>query len=68
MPIEVKATPRIFRFGSVSLPDMPGLDPEQIRAHYKTKFPALATATLSGPETTPQGLVWTFAKSIGEKG
>ena len=70
MPLEVKPTPRIFLYGSIKLPDMPGMSVDEVRNYYANtgQYPELSTATVTGPEATQAGMQYTFSRAIGSKG
>ena len=68
MALQIKATPRIILYGSIKLPDMPGLSIDQIREHYTPQYPELSCATVTGPEATQAGMQYTFSRAIGSKG
>jgi PRTRC genetic system protein C len=70
MALEVKQTPRVFIYGSLKLPDIPGKSVEEVRAHYANsgQHPELATASVIGPEATSAGMQYTFTRAIGSKG
>ena len=68
MALLVKALPRAFSYGGLKLPDLPGLTVEQVRDHYATQYPELATSTITGPEATGTCMQYTFSRAIGSKG
>jgi PRTRC genetic system protein C len=68
MPLEANPIARIFNFQGRKLPDLPGQTPEQVRDHYAGMYPELATATITGPETTATGQVYSFERAVGSKG
>jgi PRTRC genetic system protein C len=68
MALQVKATPRVFLYGSIKLPDMPGMSIDQVREHHTLTYPELATATVTGPESTQAGMQYTFSRACGSKG
>lgn len=52
---------RIFRFGSIQLPDPdPGMEPEFVRDLYAVNYPHLATATTEGPAVEGTNAVYEF--------
>lgn len=54
---------RSFRFGGTILPDFdPSLAPDQILAHFRTAYPALAMAELSDPVVEGDCLVYAIVK------
>jgi PRTRC genetic system protein C len=69
MAITTTKLTRAFSYASVTLPD-PGaqMSPEEVRDFYSASYPELATATVEGPETKGDQLVYSFRKAVGTKG
>lgn len=67
--VKIEQLERRFSYNGVSLPD-PGMEygPDQVRDIYSANFPELVTAVVEGPEKSGNGLLYTFRKSVGEKG
>jgi PRTRC genetic system protein C len=60
---------RHFEFNGVRLPDIDEkLSPEEIRTLYSHQYPDIATASIIGPETVGDKLVYRFTRAIGSKG
>lgn len=60
----IKTVERSFRFGSLTLPDPdPTVSPEQVMALYAPNYPALAAATVEGPEIEGSRATYTFVKA-----
>ena len=60
---------RSFAFLSLQLPDPnPRLTAEEARSFYSVQYPDLATASITGPETVGDKLVFRFERAIGSKG
>jgi PRTRC genetic system protein C len=60
---------REFRYNGVRIPDPgPELTVDQVRDLLTPNFPEIATASVSGPETTGSVLRYTFTRAIGTKG
>lgn len=67
--MQVTAMRREFRFNGVRLPDPnPKLDVEQVREIYSTQYPEIATASVNGPESAGERLIYHFERAIGSKG
>jgi PRTRC genetic system protein C len=67
--MNVEILGRIFVFNSITLPDPnPAFTVEQVRDMYCSAYPELATAAVDGPETTKEGLKYSFKTSVGIKG
>ncbi|MDC7692556.1 PRTRC system protein C [Vogesella indigofera] len=67
----IKATNavRVFKYGSVSLPDpMPSGSPEQVKQLLCAAYPELASAGIEGPSVKGNKLVYTFMRAVGTKG
>ena len=59
---------RIFVYEGREFPDPdPELTPEQIRQHWSTMFPELATATIKESKKGEDD-VFTFERKVGTKG
>jgi len=59
--MNIKEMTRVFRFGSVSLPDPdPSLEVEKVRELYSVNYPHLAAATVNGPTIEGTKAVYLF--------
>ena len=69
MAVQAQKITRSFSYASVTLPD-PGehMTPEEVRDLYSATYPELATASVEGPETKGDQLVYSFRKAVGTKG
>jgi PRTRC genetic system protein C len=55
--------------GGIRIPDPgPDLSVEQVRDLLTPNYPEIATASVSGPESTGAVLRYTFSRAIGTKG
>lgn len=60
---------RVFDFQGRRYPDPnPRFSPEEVKDVYANEDPAIGNATIVGPETEGNTLVYPFAKGIGIKG
>ncbi len=59
---------RRFVYQGLVLADLPGLPVDDVKAHYATEYPELATATVVGPENTGTAMQYSFTRAIGSKG
>lgn len=67
--IEVTTLSREFTYNGVKLPDPnPSMTLEEVRAVYTNQYPDLATASITGPETSDGKLRYNFVRAIGTKG
>lgn len=65
----IKPMARIFEYRGVRFPDInPKMSVDQVRGMLATQYPEIATATLTGPETVGDKLVYRFERAIGTKG
>ena len=67
--IDAKVLSRSFTYNGVKLPDLdPRMTPEDVKAAYSHQYPELATAAITGPESSGEQLVYSFVRAIGTKG
>jgi PRTRC genetic system protein C len=60
----IRTLERAFRFGSLTLPDPdPTASPEQVMGLYTPNYPALAAASVEGPEIEGTTATYTFVKA-----
>ena len=69
MSVEIKTLKRVFKYGSVNLPD-PGAQftPEEVRELYCATYAELTNAVIEGPQTTDRSLMYEFVIAVGTKG
>lgn len=64
MTATVATLERCFKFGSLTLPDPdPTAPPEQVKALFTPNYPALAAASVEGPEIEGARATYTFVKT-----
>lgn len=73
MPIQVTKLKREFKFkkdgDTVTLPDPnPEFNVEEVLQFYSGQYPELTTATLSGPKTEGNKVVYSVQTTVGTKG
>ena len=44
MSIAIQEIRRVFRYNGISLPDVPGLEPREVRDLYSAQYPELVSA------------------------
>lgn len=68
MAIEVLTVKRQFIYNGMTLPDVPGLSPVDVRDLYSAQFPELISAEvqIAPPEHDQQ--IITFRRAVGTKG
>jgi PRTRC genetic system protein C len=67
--LKAEALLREFHYNGIRIPDPgPELTVEQVRDLLTPNYPAIATASVSGPEATGTVLRYTFSRAIGTKG
>lgn len=52
----------------ITLDDIPGLTPEEVKKHYIPMYPELTNATVEGPKVVGETSVYTLNAQIGHKG
>jgi PRTRC genetic system protein C len=67
--LKAEALVREFHYNGIRIPDPgPDLTVEQVRDLLTPNYPEIATASVSGPESTGTVLRYTFSRAIGTKG
>jgi len=60
---------REFSFNGVKLGDPSNsMSPEEVRQFYAAQYPDITTASITGPETDGEKLIYRFERAIGAKG
>ena len=69
MSVDIKTLKRVFKYGSINLPD-PGANflPDEVRELYCATYAELNNAVTEGPQTTDRSLVYEFVIAVGTKG
>ncbi|MDP3653789.1 MAG: PRTRC system protein C [Rhodoferax sp.] len=68
MSIEVHEIQRRFRYNGIQLPDVPGLEPREVRDLYSAQYPELVSAEVEPGEVRDGVQEFTFRKAVGTKG
>lgn len=68
MAIEVKETERRYRYNGVSLPDVPGMSPREVRDLYSAQYPELVSAEIEMGVGVDGVQEITFKRAVGTKG
>ena len=68
MAIQVEKLQREFHYNGLTLPDVPGQSPEDVRSIYAAAYPEITSAVIEGPERKGDKLVYTFKRAVGTKG
>lgn len=68
MTIEVSEVKRSYRYNGISLPDVPGLSPRDVRDLYSAQYPELVSAEIDAGEIRNGVQEITFKRAVGTKG
>jgi len=68
MSIEVHEIQRRFRYNGILLPDVPGLEPREVRDLYSAQYPELVSAEIEPGEVRDGVQEFSFRKAVGTKG
>lgn len=68
MSITIQEIKRVFRYNGITLPDVPGLDPREVRDLYSAQYPELISAEIEAGEVRAGAQEFTFRKAVGTKG
>lgn len=68
MSIEVNEIQRRFRYNGMLLPDVPGLEPREVRDLYSAQYPELISAEIEPGEVRDGVQEFSFRKAVGTKG
>lgn len=68
MAIAIQEIKRVFRYNGITLPDVPGLDPREVRDLYGAQYPELISAEIEAGEVRDGTQEFTFRKAVGTKG
>ena len=68
MAIEVKEIVRRYRYNGVTLPDVAGMSPKEIRSLYSAQYPELVSAEIETGEIVDGVQEITFKRAVGTKG
>lgn len=68
MSIQVTPIVRTFTYNGILLPDVPGLEPREVRDLYSAQYPELVSAEVEAGEVANGRQDFTFRKAVGTKG
>ena len=68
MAIEVKETEKRYRYNGISLPNVPGMNPKEIRDLYSAQYPELVSAEIEIGAVTDGVQEIIFKRAVGTKG
>ena len=68
MAIEVKEVTRRYRYNGITLPDIPGLSPKDVRDVYSAQYPELISADIEQGDVRNGIQEITFKRAVGTKG
>ncbi len=68
MSIAINEIRRVFRYNGVALPDVPGMEPKEVRDLYSAQYPELISAEIEAGEVRDGVQEYTFRKAVGTKG
>ena len=68
MSIDVQEIKRVFRYNGIALPDVPGLEPREVRDLYSAQYPELVSAEIEVGEVVRGVQDITFRRAVGTKG
>ncbi len=68
MSIAVLEIRRAFRYNGILLPDVPGLEPREVRDLYSAQYPELVSAEVEPGEVRDGVQEFNFRKAVGTKG
>lgn len=68
MSIDISPIRRTFNYQGIMLPDVPGLDPREVRDLYSAQYPELVSAEVEAGDMVGGVQEWTFRKAVGVKG
>jgi len=59
---------RVFKYNSLKLDDIEGMDPEEVKDFYANIYPELSQSVIDGPTLSGNEEVYEFKKTVGTKG
>ncbi|MBL8434002.1 MAG: PRTRC system protein C [Zoogloea sp.] len=68
MSIAISEIRRVFRYNGMQLPDVPGLEPREVRDLYSAQYPELVSAEIEAGEVRDGVREYIFRKAVGTKG
>lgn len=68
MSITITEVKRSYRYNGISLPDVPGMSPREVRDLYSAQYPELVSAEIDTGEIRDGVQEITFKRAVGTKG
>ena len=68
MAIDIQEIKRSYRYNGITLPDVPGLSPREVRDLYSAQYPELVSAEIDAGEIANGRQEITFRRAVGTKG
>ncbi len=68
MSIDIQEVKCVFRYNGIALPDVPGLEPREVRDLYSAQYPELVSAEVEAGEVRDGTQEFVFRKAVGTKG
>lgn len=68
MAIDIKETEKRYRYNGVALPNVPGMNPKEMRDLYSAQYPELISAEIEMGEVVNGVQEITFKRAVGTKG
>lgn len=68
MTIEVSEIKRVYRYNGIHLPDVPSMEPKEVRDLYSAQYPELVSAEIVMDEVKNGTQEITFKRAVGTKG
>lgn len=68
MTITITEVKRSYRYNGISLPDVPGMSPREVRDLYSAQYPELVSAEIDTGEIRDGVQEITFKRAVGTKG
>lgn len=68
MSMQVQVITRRYLYNGMTLPDIPGHEPKEVRDIYSAQFPELLSADIEAGEVSNGVQEITFKRAVGVKG
>ncbi|PZP29066.1 MAG: PRTRC system protein C [Roseateles depolymerans] len=68
MSMQVQVITRRYLYNGMTLPDIPGQEPREVRDIYSAQFPELLSADIEAGEVSNGVQEITFKRAVGVKG
>lgn len=68
MAIVVKEMEKRYRYNGIALPNVPGMNPKEIRDLYSAQYPELVSAEIEMGAVIDGAQEITFKRAVGTKG